>query len=290
MNFPAYRYADMVAAAAPPGHRGARTHPPAPGDGHLDGRDAQLDVGLHVSPLRRRPGAAGQQPGRDRRPQPGLAQGAGRRHRHRPDLEGRQLHRAAARHGQRPRLPADRHQHADAVAEAVPHRGGRRRLAGRSDRHAPEDHRRQRHHLPLPRFGGLRPVAAPGADHRPAAGDQLRRRLREPARAADDAGADRAGDSTAASSCCRPPRPPAATARTACRRCGASTWPRSWRRCRTDRVAARLCAAIRSACRRGSASGCPRGCAAASPAAGRPSPASGRRRSPSAPARGRRSS
>ena len=37
------------AAAAPPGHRGARTHPPAPGDGHVDGRDAQLDVGLHVS-------------------------------------------------------------------------------------------------------------------------------------------------------------------------------------------------------------------------------------------------
>ena len=62
-------------AAAPPGHRRARTHPPAPGDGHVDGRDAQLDVGLPVSALRRRPGAAGQQPGRDRRPQPGLAQG-----------------------------------------------------------------------------------------------------------------------------------------------------------------------------------------------------------------------
>ncbi len=35
-------------------------------------------------------------------------------------------------------------------------------LAGRSDCGAPEDHRRQRHHLSLPRVGGLRPVAAPG--------------------------------------------------------------------------------------------------------------------------------
>ena len=135
MKFPAYRYTDMVRLQHRLVTEGLGLDPPAPGDGHLDGRDAQLDVGLHVSRLRRRPGAAGQQPGRDRRPQPGVAQGAGRRHRHRPDLEGRQLHRAAARHGQRAGLPADRHQHADAVAEAVPHRGGGRRLAGRPDRH-----------------------------------------------------------------------------------------------------------------------------------------------------------
>ena len=64
-------------------------------------------------------------------------------------------------------------------------------------------------------------------------------------------------------------RRPAATARTACRRCGASTWRRSWRRCRTDAPRPSGAAISRSACRPGSASGCPRGCAAAC-ARGRP--------------------
>ena len=113
-------------AAASAGDRGPRPHPSAPCHGHVDGGDAQLDVGLHVPHLRRRAGPAGQQPRGDRRAQPHVAQGPGRRHRHRSDLEGRQLHRAAARHGQRPRLPADRDQHAAAVAEAVADgRGGR---------------------------------------------------------------------------------------------------------------------------------------------------------------------
>ena len=81
---------------------------------------------------------------------------------------------SAARHGQRAGLPADCHQHAPPVAEAVADRRGGRSLAGRSNRCPAEDDRRQRHHLSLPRLGGLRPVAASRADHRTAAGDQLR--------------------------------------------------------------------------------------------------------------------
>ena len=54
---------------------------------------------------------------------------------------------------------------------------------------ASEDHRRERHDLSLPRVRGLRPVRSPRRDHRAAACHQLRGRLRQPAGAADDAGA-----------------------------------------------------------------------------------------------------
>ena len=102
--------------------------------------------------------------------------------------------RATARSGQRARLPADGHERAAAVAEAVPDGEGRRHVAGRSDRVAHQDDRRQRHDLLLPRVGGLRPVAAPGEDHRAAARHQLRRRFRQPARAADDGSAHQEGE------------------------------------------------------------------------------------------------
>ena len=58
-------------------------------DGHLDGRDARVELGLHVSGLRGGPRAAGQQSGRDRRPQPRVAQVPDRRDRNRSDVEER---------------------------------------------------------------------------------------------------------------------------------------------------------------------------------------------------------
>ena len=84
------------AAAASPGHRAARPDAPAAGNGHVDGGDARVAVGLHVSVIRRRPGATRQQPRGNRRPQPRVAQAAGRRDRHRSHLAGRQLHYPAA--------------------------------------------------------------------------------------------------------------------------------------------------------------------------------------------------
>ena len=61
--------------------QGPRTHQSQAGDGHVDGRDARVGLGLHVSRVRRGPGAAGQQPGRDRRPQSRVAQVPDRRDR-----------------------------------------------------------------------------------------------------------------------------------------------------------------------------------------------------------------
>ena len=56
-----------------------------------------------------------------------------------PDVEQRQLHDAAARHGERDRLPADGDERAAAVAAAVPDRGGGGQVSGRPDRVAHED-------------------------------------------------------------------------------------------------------------------------------------------------------
>jgi len=71
-----------------------------------------------------------------------------------------------------------------------PTQAGGRRLARGADRDTDEDHRCQRHDLPVPRVGGRRPLRAPGRDHGAAAGDQLGGRLRQPAGVADDARPD----------------------------------------------------------------------------------------------------
>ena len=194
MKFPKYRYTDMVKLQHRARDQGPRAHQSQARDGHLDGRDARVGLGLHVSGFRRGPRAAGEQPGRDRRPQSRVAQVPDRRDRDRSDVEERRLHRAAARHGERDRLPDDGDQRAAAVAEAVSDDRGGGQVRGRSGRGAVEEHRRERHALLLPRDRGLQPGAAPVEDHGAAAGDQLGRRLREPARAADDAGADQAGE------------------------------------------------------------------------------------------------
>ena len=91
--------------------------------------------------------------------------------------------------------------------------------------------RRQRHDLLLPRVGGLRSVAASRKDHGAAAGDQLGRRFRQSAGAADDGDADQEGEARAHSSCCQSPTRRAGTARTRCPPCGGSSWRRSSRRC-----------------------------------------------------------
>ena len=80
-------------------------------------------------------------PGRDRRPQPRVAQVPDRRDRNRSDVEERRLHRAAARAGQRDRVPDDGDQRAAAVAEAVPDDCRRRTstspIRSRRDRRTP---------------------------------------------------------------------------------------------------------------------------------------------------------
>ena len=116
-KFPRYGYEDMIRAQHLLDDRGARRLAPAARDGHVDGRHAHVAVGAALSG---RDGCAhaAREPARpDLGPQPGVAARRDRRHPHRPELEGRQLHDAAARaaHGgadavageQQPGHPAD---------------------------------------------------------------------------------------------------------------------------------------------------------------------------------------
>ena len=61
MKFPKYRYTDMVKLQHELVTKGLGLTQPQARDGHVDGRDARVELGLHVSRLRGGPGAAGQQ-------------------------------------------------------------------------------------------------------------------------------------------------------------------------------------------------------------------------------------
>ena len=126
MKFPKYRYTDMVRLQHALVTKGLGLDESEAGDGHVDGRDARVELGLHVSRVRGGPGAAGEQPGGDRRTESRVAQVPDRRDRDRSDVAARQLYGTAARPRERDWLPADGDQHAAAVAEAVPDDCGHR--------------------------------------------------------------------------------------------------------------------------------------------------------------------
>ena len=106
-KFPRYGYQDMLTAEHALLTAGARRESPAPGDGHVDGRDAHLAVGRALAGVHGRADAARQRAGPDLRPQPRLAPHRDRRDQERSRVAGRQLHEAAAERA---------HRGADAVA------------------------------------------------------------------------------------------------------------------------------------------------------------------------------
>ena len=97
-RFPRYTYDDMVAAQYRLLTEGLRREPPAPRDGHVDGRHAHLGLGRDAIPTSwtgwcRWPACPPPIAGRNRDDAPDDH----RRHPRRPGVEGRRLHGAAAR-------------------------------------------------------------------------------------------------------------------------------------------------------------------------------------------------
>ena len=85
-RFPRYNYDDMVRAAISPGARRPGRESSAPGDGHVDGRDAHVAVGRNVSRFHGRADAAGQRAGGDRRAESHLPPHDRRLHPHRSGM------------------------------------------------------------------------------------------------------------------------------------------------------------------------------------------------------------
>ena len=124
---PALRLRRHGRSGAPARDRGAGRQPPAPGDGHVDGRHAHLDVGLTLSRLHGRADAARERADADQLPQPRLAARRDRRDPQRSRMEERRLHLAAAE-------PAD---------------GGADAVAGRQQPGDPPSARRRRSRRPI---------------------------------------------------------------------------------------------------------------------------------------------
>ena len=95
-KFPHYGYRDMVRAQHDVLVDGAARRSPAPRDGDVDGRDADVAVGRDVSRDDGRADAARELADPDQRPQPRLARHDRRRPAQRPRLRGRRVHGAAA--------------------------------------------------------------------------------------------------------------------------------------------------------------------------------------------------
>ncbi len=158
-HFPQYDYADMIALQHATGRKGPGCEPSAPGDGHVDGLHAFLDVGRNLSrrmdalmPLACLPV---QIAGRnrlwrkmvDRRNSPG------------PGLEERRLHQPASRSAaDRGGFPVDRRRRASPHAGGPAHARCRRQVPRRIHEANHSRAGRQRFSLRRKRFTKLRSV------------------------------------------------------------------------------------------------------------------------------------
>ena len=224
-KFPRYGYVDMVEAEHRLVTEGLGRQSPAPGDGHVDGRHAHVDVGRALSRLHGRADAAREPADADRRTQPRLAP---RRHRCDPQrsrVEGRRTTRRSRRACARPRRCCG--------WWAATRSSARRQAPTLADADRVLDDYVASYLktgdandilYALEASRDYDPGPGPREDHRAARRDQLGRRHHQSAGAADPRARDQARAARARPSSCRSATGPPATARTRRPRCGSSTW------------------------------------------------------------------